>query len=337
MIGRVQRTEGEVWQTLLRPIIQVRESTGGSRRRRPTHIYRDSLSNMPAWIRRFLQSMRRNFPPVCIAGPPHVRGEAAAEKDDWGQDMMQYDAGAAGVLFLSEAIISNMSHARQQDPTTAQFSYQLFKFQMAISVAHEIVHFLTGFITGTMVPDTPPRVTAEPYNDRADVGEAGRYWESIILGGFVEFWSSTTDRLGVRQAGMPYLFNTGNQQTSTSQKVSMAYIEDFLDGRTYSRFLASLASSHRTWTDSSPRPSEFTFPIRVSSQTDNTPMTRRALERTGSQETTKLRLTRPFRTADRVDSPPPGHTSTGARFRSINLGPEYTYAQREEYGRHYYR
>jgi hypothetical protein len=188
--------------------------------------------------------MRGNFPPVCIAGPPHVDGEASAEKNDWGHDMMQYDAGAAGVLFLSEAIISNMSHARQQNPTIAQFSYQLFKFQMAISVAHEIVHFLTGFITGTMQPDTPPRVTAEPYNDRADVGESGRYWESIILGGFVEFWSSPTDRLGVRQAGVPYLFIRGNQQTSTGQKISVSYIEDFLDERTYSRFSTSLGEQN---------------------------------------------------------------------------------------------
>jgi hypothetical protein len=62
----------------------------------------------------------------------------------------------------------------------------LFKFQMVISVAHEILHFLTGFLTGNLKPSTPKGVTAEPYG-QPRVGEAGRYWESKLLGGFVEF------------------------------------------------------------------------------------------------------------------------------------------------------
>jgi hypothetical protein len=36
-------------------------------------------------------------------------------------------------------------------------TYNLFKFQMAITTAHEIVHFLTGFLTGNKLPLTTPR------------------------------------------------------------------------------------------------------------------------------------------------------------------------------------
>lgn len=187
------------------------------------------MDNMPHWIRRFLQSMRGNFPPVCIAGT--VDGEASTKKYDWGDDMSEYDAGHAGVLFLSETIISNMTYVRQQPPEIARSSYDLFKFQMAISVAHEIVHFLTGFITGTTSPDTPPAVTAEPYDNRDDVGEAGRYWESIFLGGFVEFWSSKSDPLDFRQPGQPYLFSVGSMENATGQLVSMSYVQEFLNER----------------------------------------------------------------------------------------------------------
>jgi hypothetical protein len=81
-----------------------------------------------------------------------------------------------------------------------------------------------------MVPHTPPAVTAEPYG-RNDVGEAGRYWERILLGGFVEFWSSTSDPLDVRQAGVPYLFNAGSLQAATGRQISMAYVEECLDER----------------------------------------------------------------------------------------------------------
>jgi hypothetical protein len=217
-------------------IIQERDNTPGSRSRRPPHIYRDSIDNLPSWIQRFITRMRGNFPPVCISG--RCLGEAEAEKHNWGagpgmnMDMGRYDAGpAAGILFLSEPIISNMLYVVQEAEGTDSNSYKLFKFQMTISVAHEIVHFLTGFITGTQVPDTPPRVTAPPYDNRTDMGEAGRFWESRLLGGFVEFWFSPSDPLGVRQPGRPYLFNAGSLPTATGQPVSMGYVEELLNAR----------------------------------------------------------------------------------------------------------
>ncbi|KAK4235063.1 hypothetical protein C8A03DRAFT_18136, partial [Achaetomium macrosporum] len=103
--------------------------------------------------------------------------------------------------------------------------------QMTVSVAHEIVHFLTGFLTGTEEPHAPPEVTAAPYDDqRNNKGEWGRYWESILLSGFLEFWSSSSDPLGVRQAGVPYLFSVGSMATATGQQVSMSYVQQFLNG-----------------------------------------------------------------------------------------------------------
>ena len=222
-------------------IIQTRERLGRTLplRRRPTHIYRGSLDNMRTWIDVFLQKMRENFPHVHISG--RVDGEAEARRYDWGSEMGNYNTVDAGVLFLSEGIIDNMIYARQQNQRTAESTYPLFKFQMVISVAHEIVHFLTGFITGTATPDTPPGVTARPYG-RDDVGEAGRWWEDALLGGFVEFWSYPSDPLGSRQAGLPYLFVSGSRSDAAGQRVSMSYIQEFLDGGEHLTYLTQPAN-----------------------------------------------------------------------------------------------
>jgi hypothetical protein len=220
-------------------IIQARDK---SRSSTPRHIYRDSMQNMPYWIQRFLGRMRANFPPVCISG--YCMGEAEAQRRDWGMDMDRYDAGPdAGTMFVSEAIISNMLYLLEQGAGTTSESYKLFKFQMTISVAHEILHFLTGFLTGTPRPNTPRDVTARPYN-RPNTGEAGRFWESRFLGGFLECWSVPSDPLGFRQPGQPFLFNEGSRSTSTGEEVSMAYVEELLKGRKWSHSAPLLSKSH---------------------------------------------------------------------------------------------
>jgi hypothetical protein len=213
-------------------IIQPRNNSQLSSPRRPRHIYRDSMQNLPQWIERFLRSMRNNFPPVGISD--EVDGEADAEPHNWGHDMAQYDAGAAaGFLWLNKGIINNMTDAWQQGQGQphAQSAYDLFKFQMTISVAHEIVHLLTGFLTGPDQAHTPPEVTAAaPLNTKGNKGEAGRNWERKLLGGSLEHWSSNTDPLQVRQAGVPYLFNAGDPSTANGQPVCMTYVREFVSG-----------------------------------------------------------------------------------------------------------
>ncbi|KAK4099870.1 hypothetical protein N658DRAFT_539110 [Parathielavia hyrcaniae] len=257
-------------------IIKEREGTSGTRSWRPRHIYRDSLANMPYWIRVFLRT--------------------------------------AGHLEVSQAIISNMTYVRQH-PEDAADAYDLFKFQMAITVAHEIVHMLTGFITGTSLPDTPPNVNVKPYikkYGKGVQGEAGRYWESIILGGFVEFWSVPNHPLGMQQAGEPYLFLPGEKETAQGREVSRTYIKIFLR-------------------------EDFTSPIRPSSQSIK--ITRKCLEKEQKRkETSYLRSSAASRQAEGANSPPAAHPSAEltARFRRINLDADYGYAQLEGPSRGYF-
>ncbi|KAH6649498.1 hypothetical protein F5144DRAFT_479665 [Chaetomium tenue] len=280
-------------------IIQERDNTPGSLRRRPPHIYRDSVENMPFWIDRFLRCMRRNFPPVFIKP---TDGEAAAVKRTWGKSMEDYQAGGdAGHLEIRDSIISNMVYARQQTPDVAGDSYSHYKFQMVVSVAHEIVHFLTGFITGTAVPHTPPGVIAQPFPVSQNNGEAGRYWERELLGGFLEMWSVPDDPLELRQPGEPFLFLSGPLQDSTGMEVSLSYIHEFLEGR-------------------------FSFPIRTTRTAR--PIKRSQLKRAGRLETSTIRGGPKFRKVGRVDSPAPRGPEDGPelRFRSLPAAPVSGYS-----------
>ncbi|EWG39681.1 hypothetical protein FVEG_02416 [Fusarium verticillioides 7600] len=137
---------------------------------------------MGYWVGKFLGSIKDDFPPVYIS--ENVAGEAEAERLPWGRELRNYNAAIAGRVFLSKVIIDNMVYAREKHEIAGN-TYNLFKFQMGVSVAHEIIHLLTGFLTEESRPDTPLGVTMDPFGSR-DTGEAGRYWEGILLGGTVE-------------------------------------------------------------------------------------------------------------------------------------------------------
>ena len=208
-------------------VIKTRNTSTGSIKRVKHHIYKDKPDRMPFWVGQFLAALRKDFPPIFI--DDSVKGEAEVERAEWGSKMEQYDASKAGDFFLSEPIINNMAWVRTQPPADAGDAYNIFKFQMAISVAHEIVHLLVGFLTGKATPDTPTVVTGPGYGEPRR-GESGRYWEHKFLGGYLECWSVDSHALDRRQPGLPYLFKAGPRATSKGQRVSATYIAEFLEG-----------------------------------------------------------------------------------------------------------
>ncbi|KAI2622293.1 hypothetical protein GGR54DRAFT_55085 [Hypoxylon sp. NC1633] len=63
--------------------------------------------------------------------------------------------------------IHNMTNTQNNE------DYERWVFRMSITVAHEVVHFLMGYLNGKARPITPPRVSVEGWPG----GEAGRAWE----------------------------------------------------------------------------------------------------------------------------------------------------------------
>jgi hypothetical protein len=188
------------------------------------HIYpdKDKLDRMPYWIERFLASMKANFPETRIS--EEVKGEAEAQRYEWQGTMSDYNPRLAGTLFLSKVLIDNMVYAHERP--AHRDAYEFFKFQMGVSVAHVIVHFLTGFLTGKVRLNTPPPVTLEPWGEGEEEGEAGRYWEHILFGGVLEFWSTKGHPLKNRQSGTPYVFDNGNRD-ARGWLVDLEYIKKF--------------------------------------------------------------------------------------------------------------
>lgn len=191
-------------------------------------IYRDSVDRLPDLINRFVREMRVDFPFVYLS-IIQGEGEAVRVKDPhWRNDLTKWQPKAAGPLYLHRHIINNMI-ACLRKPDEARENYMVFKFQMAITVAHEIVHFLTGLLIDPIPRRqyTPPRVTLEIYGDRAK-GEAGRFFEKMLLGGVLECYEDPTDRLGDQQAGEPWVF-PDSKNSSVGHRVSMAYIHRFIN------------------------------------------------------------------------------------------------------------
>ncbi|KAI2464994.1 hypothetical protein F4781DRAFT_410821 [Annulohypoxylon bovei var. microspora] len=257
-------------------LIRLRDNPAPKKQPVP-HLYNYPLKEMPHWIDLFLRRMRADFPGVRIG---QVDGEAAAQKKSWGNDMNQWTPKDGGFLVFQVRIINNMAHARRQPRDVAQLNYSRFKFQMVISVAHEIVHLLVGYLTGTARPLTPPRLTLVAYGNDA-VGESGRYWESILFGGVVEFYQDSNDTLQERQAGVPWLVQDGRNNVP-ARLVSMDYINNFLTGN-------------------------FTFPIRTS---NSIPETDRNGLRGSSVEMTDVRNRAARRRNNPVYTPPQAGTSS---------------------------
>ncbi|KAJ4132847.1 hypothetical protein NW754_015661 [Fusarium falciforme] len=131
------------------------------------------------------------------------------------------------------------------------------------------------------------------YGD-SEAGEAGRYWEHILFGGVVEFWSFNDDPMNVRQTGTAYFFENGDRD-ATGYAVSLGYMNEFAN-------------------------QVFTFPIRRSSEAVFT--TRAALTRANCSETTKLRTRRRQNRAPPANSPAPDHWSANMRYRMPPSGSQ---------------
>ncbi|KAK7416158.1 hypothetical protein QQX98_005355 [Neonectria punicea] len=206
------------------------------------HVYNDRLERLRYWVDQFLHEMGSDFPNVYLTNT--VWGEAKMRKWEWGRDIRRYNAKAAGILQINKMLVDNMvavGHKALTYKTTSEEGYrnsmlnwETYIFQFGISIAHEIVHFLAGFLTGTPFPDTPPAVTYAGFGDDV-TGESGCHWEGYWLGGIVDFYEDSRDPLGSLQAGVPVLSYTyiGNNRQETIRwvRISQDYIRRFVDMR----------------------------------------------------------------------------------------------------------
>lgn len=77
-------------------------------------------------------------------------------------------------------------HATSADKKAMQTNYDNSIFQVAVTLAHELCHLFTGFLTGSDRPRTPENVTV-PGQGTEMSGEHGWAWEYKVLGGCTQF------------------------------------------------------------------------------------------------------------------------------------------------------
>lgn len=192
------------------------------------HLYDRPMQEMSQWIGHFLGVMRNNFPETHLQTE---RGEAMAIRQGGSRDMRSFNPKDCGWMLVNKTIINNMILCRQRSDSGTNFD--LFKYQMGISIAHEIVHFLVGFLigerSGQQGQQTPPKVVLQPYGTTRR-GESGRYWEKLLLGGVSEFYYDDTDSMDKAQAGLPFLFEDG-RPTTLGKPIDLNYIQAFINGR----------------------------------------------------------------------------------------------------------
>jgi hypothetical protein len=87
-------------------------------------------------------------------------------------------------------------------------AYAVFYFTLGITIAHELVHCFTNFLSGTEEKDTPTEIAGFVLRDRSSTrkfGDSGALWELLTLGGRFETYKIPGNPLLYRQAGAPWL------------------------------------------------------------------------------------------------------------------------------------
>ncbi|KAI1325017.1 hypothetical protein F5Y16DRAFT_423441 [Xylariaceae sp. FL0255] len=177
-----------------------------------------SFSDMPNFIDFFLATTRRNFPDIRLTHK--LPGEAVSERFKWSDaDSTVYDWNPreAVRLNISRKIINSMIATKNVT------EYNVFMYQIIISVAHEILHFLTGAVNGGDYPKTPDTLIIGRGN-----GEAGFFWELHALGGITKFYAPFSRPRDTEQPGIPYIFR-GIDLSDIGIPLSQRIVDNFVE------------------------------------------------------------------------------------------------------------
>lgn len=103
---------------------------------------------------------------------------------------------------------------------------QKILFLLSISVAHELVHMLMGFMFGDSERLTPPVINHPPGTPRGPrAGESGRYWEAKFFGCVVEAHHDPRDPRGSNQAGIFFGTLDGRRSFPMQHQIIMRYVQ----------------------------------------------------------------------------------------------------------------
>ncbi|WAO85973.1 Hypothetical protein NCS54_00322700 [Fusarium falciforme] len=170
---------------------------------------------MAEYVDEFLRAIRGNFPRVILdsLGGPDVIAEARRIPCQ-NHSFSQYNPKRAGGIYYNRSRVSQMASAGREANETSPHGrkmaarFRTFLFMFAIATAHELTHLFVGYLAqgqDTTQSYTPPTVSYLNYAGPS-WGESGRWLESHLFGGSVEFYRDKSDDDG--QAGIPYVLDS---------------------------------------------------------------------------------------------------------------------------------
>ncbi|RSM08105.1 hypothetical protein CEP52_004888 [Fusarium oligoseptatum] len=173
------------------------------------------LARMAEYVDDFLCAIRGNFPRVVVdsLGGLDVIAEARRIPSQ-DHSFSKYDPKRAGGIYYNRSQVSQMVSAAREANGTSRHGrkmsarFRTFLFMFAIATAHELTHLFVGYLAqgqDSTLSYTPPTLSYLNYTGPSR-GESGRWLESLLFGGSIEFYRDSLDDDG--QAGIPYILDS---------------------------------------------------------------------------------------------------------------------------------
>ncbi|RSM02614.1 hypothetical protein CEP52_007898 [Fusarium oligoseptatum] len=150
------------------------------------------------------QQLVDSFLAKCRANPPNLTvsdriiGEGLANRLDWPGFL---DTTDPSVYSPKWALVDGAVAVAEAGNVS---DLQKYLFLLSLSVAHELVHMLMGYMFGSSDTDTPPLINYPPGGSNSAHGESGRYWENVVFGCFIEAYHDPRSPMGSAQSGILY-------------------------------------------------------------------------------------------------------------------------------------
>ncbi|KAH7176976.1 hypothetical protein EDB81DRAFT_850758 [Dactylonectria macrodidyma] len=152
----------------------------------------------------FLSKCRTDPPNITVSD--RITGEGVAIRLDWpgflgARDPSVYSPKWAATFRINKMLVD--AAVRVAEAGNVE-SLQRYLFLLSLSVAHELVHMLMGYMFGSSDTDTPPLINYPPGGANSPRGESGRYWERAVFGYFIESYFDSRSSMGANQSGILY-------------------------------------------------------------------------------------------------------------------------------------
>ncbi|KAG7108352.1 hypothetical protein HYQ44_012505 [Verticillium longisporum] len=183
-------------------------------------IFQGDPRQMGAYVAIFLRDVAADFPRSLF----------------WNGDLNQLRPKGLGALYFNRNMVLSMAAAAAQgggsSPQAKKMSarHRSHLFMFSLAMAHELTHLFVAYLAQGNLEDaayTPPEVSFANYGsvpgDAGEVrGESGRWLESQLWGGAIEFYRDIEDDDG--QTGIPFI----HYESGQSRRIHSASIINLL-------------------------------------------------------------------------------------------------------------